>query len=615
MGKRIGYVFIAMLLSQILTVVQSQVVSTRFGNVRGSLNGSVYEFLGIPYARPPVDSLRWKPPRDPEAWSGLLDATAFAPVCPQKNFQQGSQDFTLEGDEDCLHLNIWTPQTGRGNLPVMVFIHGGGNQQGGASEIAGGTRLYSGKNLAGRGNVVVVTIQYRIGPLGFLVHPGLEAENARKKSGNYAVLDQILALRWIRNNIGEFGGDTTRVMIFGESAGGVNVGNLLVSPLAGGLFQRAGIQSASPVINDYLDSRNKGIDYVNTLTTGGTDLEKIATLRSLPADSLVKSLTSPLEGGKVQLKWQPVLDDYVFKQHPINAFQSGFFNKVPLLIGSNSEEMSLSAPTTVVPSMVTALINLYVPAALRQMATQLYPPGSNAAEARRSYVSILTDAQFTATVRRTAECVSLSQDQPVWRYFFTHRHTLPLLEPLGSYHGMELFYVFNNWENATAGTGYLFRPEDDSVQRLMLNYWVNFAATGNPNGSKVANWTQYQAASDCFEEINSIPDGSRCGLRTAESDLWDAAAGFLGCRASGTADRLPDPEVSPVYPNPTRGRIEFAGAAQAKGLTAHFFDIAGHKVLTVKDQNHADLTGLSPGIYLMKLVGTGLVGCYKIILQ
>jgi len=529
----------------------SQTVSTQFGEIQGSLNGNIYQFLGVPFAKPPVDTLRWKAPQNPDSWTGVLSTTSFAPVCPQKNFAQGDTTFTIEGNEDCLYLNIWSPQINSGSKVVMVFIHGGGNQQGGASEIAGGTQLYFGKNLSERGDVVVVTIQYRLGPLGFLVHPGLETENTNNVAGNYAVLDQILALQWIQNNIANFGGDPSKIMIFGESAGGVNVGNLLTTPLANGLFHRACIQSATPVINDYNDSKNKGISWVDSFTTTGTNVQKIAYMRSLDADSLLFFESSPLAGGVVQTNWKPVLDNVVFNDYPQQIFQSGNFNKVPLMIGSNSEEMSLSAPQTVLPFMVTALINSSVPPAYQAQALALYPPGSNPAQARASYIGILSDAQFTSTTRRTAQCVSLNQAEPVWRYFFTHKHTIPQLTVFGSYHGMELFYVFNNWENATLGSGVLFNPADDSVQNVMLDYWVNFANTGNPNGGELVNWNQYESSSDCYLEIKATPNGTQCGLRTAESNLWDNVAGFTGCSSTVDIGEEINIENLIIYPNPT----------------------------------------------------------------
>ncbi|MBL7915433.1 MAG: carboxylesterase family protein [Bacteroidia bacterium] len=577
----------------------AQVVNTQFGQVQGTLNGAVNQFLGIPFAKPPVDSLRWKAPLNPDPWTGILATNNFAPECPQKKFNQGSTADTIIGNEDCLYLNIWSPQLS-GNLPVMVFIHGGGNQQGSAGEVNGGTQMYFGKNMSERGNVIVVTIQYRLGPLGFLVHPGLEPENPNNVSGNYAVLDQLLALNWIQNNIAAFGGDPSRVMIFGESAGGLNVGNLLTSPLANGLFQRAAIQSAAPVISSYVDATNKGIAYVDTFSAPGTDVQKIAYMRTLPIDSLVKYETSPLSGGAVGMNWQAVIDNIVFDDFPKQKFESGNFNKVPLIIGSNSEEMSLSAPQNVLPFMVTALINQYVPAPYQSQAAALYPPGTTAAEARESYVGILTDAQFTATTRRVARCVSQNQIEPVFRYFFTHKHAFSPLTELGSYHGMELFYVFNTWEDATLGSGPLFSPQDDSVQTNMLQYWVNFAATGNPNGPGLPVWPDYDAGPDCFLEIKATPDGSACGLRTAESDFWDAASNYSGCTISALTEDLVSHENLVIVPNPSSGFIELQIPNPSTEFSLNIMDGTGRKILTEQNTISLNLAGFANGFYMVE---------------
>ncbi|MBL0339889.1 MAG: carboxylesterase family protein [Bacteroidetes bacterium] len=586
--------------------MNAQLVTTQFGQIQGSTNGNVLQFLGIPFAKPPVDTLRWKPPVNPDNWPGVLNTTSFAPVCPQKNFDQGGTNDTIIGNEDCLYLNIWTPQLNTGNLPVLVFIHGGGNQQGSASEENGGTQMFFGKNMADRGNAVVVTIQYRLGPLGFLAHPGLEPENANGISGNYAVMDQILALNWIQNNISAFGGDINKVMIFGESAGGVNVGNLLTSPLATGLFQRACIQSAVPVIDNYLNAKNKGISYVDSFTVTGTDVQKIAYMRSLPSDSLVQYETSPLVGGAVGMNWQAVVDNVIFTDYPFQKFQSGIFNKVPLIIGSNSEEMSLSAPQTVLPIMVTALINSYVPVALQPQANLLYPPGSTNAEARESYIGILTDAQFTSTTRRAAQCVSKNQTEPVYRYFFTYKHSIPVLTTLGSYHGMELFYVFNNWENATLGSGPLFSAQDDSVQNNMLQYWVTFANSGDPNGSGLTTWPQYQSNSDCYLEIKASPDGSQCGIRTAESDLWDAAINFIPCTGTVSLEGLV--QTTPtnfVYPNPTDGILHLNPPLSDTAIKIQLYDMTGRELIFVKNQTVLDISSFSSGIYMIKFEQLG----------
>ena len=589
-----------LILISLITSINAQIVETQFGNIRGSVNGNVYQFLGIPFAKPPVGSLRWKAPQNPEYWPEILETKEFAPVCPQKKYTQGDTTFTIEGNEDCLYLNIWTPDIGNFGFPVMVFIHGGGNQQGGASETSGGTPLYSGKNMAERGKVVVVTIQYRLGPLGFLVHPGLDAENANGKSGNYAVLDQILALKWIQNNIDLFGGDPNNVMIFGESAGGVNVGNLLTTPLAKGLFQRACIQSASPVLNFYNDSKIKGIAYVDSFITTGSDIEKIDYMRKLSADSLLHFAVSPLQGGVVQMNWQPVVDNVVFNNFPRQVIQSGNFNKVPLIIGSNADEMSLSAPKTVFPFMVTALIKSSVPQQYQTLANELYPAGTNSDEARKSYVGLLTDAQFTANARRTAQCVSVNQTEPVWRYFFTHRHTIPQLETLGSYHGMELFYVFNNWENTLLGSGFLFKPEDKAVQDAMLKYWVNFAATGNPNGEKLANWPQYRSSNDCFLEINSSPNGNQTGIRTNESDFWDKVTNFSACTGTVNSEYEKINDLLLVYPNPSTG-IFYLNLPEIPNFEVSVFNSIGEKMKVQVLSNRVDLSNQSNGVYFLEV--------------
>lgn len=581
----------------------AQVVQTQFGPIQGTQNGGVVQFLGVPFAKPPVGDLRWKAPENPEAWNTTLNTTAFAPACPQKLFQQGDTSSTLVGNEDCLYLNIWTPQTGAGNRAVMVFIHGGGNQQGSANEVNGGTQMYFGKNMAERGDVVVVTIQYRLGALGYMVHPGLEEENNNSLSGNYGSMDQILALKWIKNNIANFGGDTTRVMIFGESAGGVNVANLLTSPLAAGLFQRACIQSAAPAISTYANSVNKGTQFVNSYSLAtGTNAQKIAYMRSLPADSLTAKSTSPLQGGVVQSNWQPTIDGYVFPGAPITVFQSGTFNKVPLMIGSNSEEMSLSAPQVVTPAMVNLLVSTTIPAPFQAQVLALYPPGTTNAEAKQSYVGILSDMQFTVNARRTAECVSNNQAEPVWRYFFTQKHTLAQLAAFGSYHGMELFYVFNTWENATLGQGILFKPADDSTQNVMLSYWTNFAKTGNPNGNGLVAWPEFFTGADCYLEIKATPNGTQCGVRTAKSDLWDDVVGFPGCTASAIDEDAVGGFM--LYPNPASNQIAI-NIDTTEPFNLAVFDMSGRQVASLNNVSNGYVLNtavLADGLYLVQVV-------------
>lgn len=602
-------------ISSFVIVLKAQIVNTQSGQIQGQMNGTVYEFLGVPFAHPPVESLRWKAPVDPVKWDEVRMTIEYAPVCPQKRFEQGDTTAIMEGEEDCLYLNIWTPTLDGDELPVMVFIHGGGNQQGGASQKAGGAYLYEGKNLAERGDVVVVTIQYRLGPLGFLVHPGLEDENKNGVSGNYAILDQILALKWVRNNISAFGGNPENVTIFGESAGGLDIGDLLISPLAEGLFHRAIIQSAVPVVDDYSKAKNEGIDFVDKYVSSGTDKEKIAKMRTLPADSLINGLESPLQGGIVQSKWHPVLDNYVFQNMPINQVQSGSYNKVPVMIGSNADEMNLSVPQVVTPLMVNALVLLYIPAQSRSEVLRLYSPGTTNEQARKAYVGILSDLQFTSPVRRMASCLSRNQEEPVWNYYFTYKHVQPLISGLGSYHGMELPYVFNTWENSVLGGTLINTPQDDSLQNVFLSYWVNFARTGNPNGTDMEEWPRFYPTSQCYLEINTLPDGTQCGLKTDELDLWDEVVGFIGCSQSvGVSEFISDENSFSIFPNPTNDFV-FVNNKESENSEISIYNSTGQKLNHLVDTNWIDLSGQPSGLYFIQMKSEKGIVTKKILKQ
>lgn len=592
--------FLIPFLYPFMLISQNIQVSTTYGPVQGLAYTNGFQFLGIPFASPPNNELRWRPPQEPGSWTTPLPALDFKPACPQKLFVQGDTAYSLVGDEDCLYLNIWTPDTAQPDQAVMVFIHGGGNQQGSANTISMGTNMYDGKNLATRGNVVVVTLQYRLGVLGYMVHPGLEEENENNISGNYGVMDQLLALEWIKANISNFGGDTTRIMIFGESAGGVNVGNLMVCPQAEGLFHRACIQSAVPSLGVYEDAKEKGIDFVNDFIAQGSDSAKISFMRSVPADSITILNESPLSGGMVQMNWRPVMDSYLFPEFPEVAVQTGDFNNVPLMIGSNADEMSVSAPAVVYPFMVTALINSIFPPGLQQDALTMYPPGNTNEEARKSYVQLLTDSQFTATSRRTAQCVSLNQNEPVFRYFFTHKQAGPL-DIYGSYHGLELFYIFNNYENTNYAWGPWYTGADDSVQQMMLEYWTSFAKYGIPAAQNFAIWPAFLAEQDCYLEIKSSPDGSQCGLRTEKCDLWDAVINYQGCTSS-----IGMPETkhqSPlVYPNPAHSYINIPCDDPPASRTIVLYDSQGKRQLEIKRCGLQYIGHLPSGIYFIKII-------------
>lgn len=496
------------------------VVHTHLGAVRGHEDGGSWAFLGIPFAAPPVGALRWQTPRDPSCWNDLREAKDYPPACAQKTFEQGQADGVLKGQEDCLYLNVWTPKApASAPRPVLFFIHGGGNTQGASSNEASGAKLYDGALLAERGDAVVVTVQYRLGPLGFLALPELSAQAATQSSGNLGLLDQIHGLQWVQKNIAAFGGDAARVMIFGESAGAVNVCALYASPAAKGLFARALMQSGACVAQKLVDAEAAGIAFAKALGCDGTT-DRVACLAQLEAKTLVANLKSPLSGGVAGgAGFGPVIDGHVLPAAPLDLIKAGTHNKVPFIVGANANETAPTVPVgTVTPLAVTLALSKF-PEPYRSQLLAIYPPGASNAEARASWIRATTDSQFICQARAAARAAKAGQSEPVYRYFFSH--TLPgIAGLLGAFHGLELFYVFQTIERSDYATQ--ATADDTAVTAQLLGYWTRFAATGDPNGSGAVAWPTYDAASDPYLEL-AAPAKAGQGLRTTACDVWDAA--------------------------------------------------------------------------------------------
>jgi carboxylesterase type B len=328
--------------------------------------------------------------------------------------------------------------------------------------------------------------------------------------------------------------------------------------------------------------------------------------------------TQPLSNGIASSTWGPALDGVVFTDYPFNLFRTGNFNHVPLLIGSNADETNLTSPPTVTPAEVTQLLNQYFPSSDNAEILAMYPPGTNDSTARVAYVGITTDVQFTDITRRTAQCVSANETQAVWRYFFSYTYPAPQLNnpDLVSYHGMELFYVFNNWENIY-GNQILFKPQDDSLQQIMLDYWVNFARTGNPNGSQsiLVNWPQYNANTDCYVEINAEPNGTKCGLRTAQTNMWDSISHFTPCvdtsaAPSGIVETHSNTSVT-ISPNPTDDVLYFSGTKVTEVTVS---DMTGKIVTHQKlSEQKVDVSSFASGIYTIQLITAGGTAMHRFV--
>lgn len=474
---------------------------TQSGAVQGMATGNLYAFRGIPYAAPPVGNLRWKAPQPPASWNGVRDASTFGNVCPQIN------GAGYAGNEDCLVLNVFVSQTPPNQTqPVMVFFHGGGN--------VNGDTQYTPTNLdapplAGQG-VVVVTAEYRLGLLGFLAHPLLTTESGGA-SGHYGLMDMVAALTWVKQNIAAFGGDPTHVMLFGQSAGSVNVQTLLAAPAAQGLFSAAGMESGSiPSASWYwlppfATAEASGQQVASALGCGSA-ADVLGCLRALPANTLVNlpNYYSYLYGPGVGSTFLPL--------HPFtNLQQNG--PPVPLLIGSNGQEWSLfDDPNTNAQMDATAYAAAIhqrfdtFGAGVANQVLSLYPA---AAYSSPAYALIAVDSDFNMTceVRSGARAAATAANhKPVWRYFYTKTFENDPNEAVyGAFHTAELFFLFgtfNDGQQPGGGLVYNPSPADLKFSQSLMGYWTRFAATGNPNGTGATAWPIYDPTTDSMLQLD-----------------------------------------------------------------------------------------------------------------
>jgi len=437
----------------------------------------VRAFLGIPYAAPPVADKRWAPPEPAAAWNGVRDASRFGDRCiqtrpfPDMLFQSAAES------EDCLTLSVWTPAKAGERVPVMVWIHGGGFFSG-----AGDEQRHDGSALASKG-VVLVTINYRLGVLGFLAHPELTAESPRHASGNYGLMDQIAALRWVRDNIAAFGGDPDNVTIFGESAGSFAVSALMASPPAGGLFHRAIGQSGA-----FFGSAGLSVLPLAAAEARGTDLAaavgaaSLADLRAIPPAELIAAQ------GEALVRFAPIVDGVVLPEDPWDVFRQGRQHAVPLLAGWNSAEIKLP-PTTV--AAFEARLQATYPDDLA--AARAVYPARDDREARASAIALASD-NFTAySTWKWLELHTATGGVPVFRYLFDQPMPTeagpPADDDPGAAHAMDIEYVFETLDSRHLA----WRDEDRRVADLTATWWTNFAKRGDPNGAGLPQWPAWRA--------------------------------------------------------------------------------------------------------------------------
>lgn len=504
----------------------ADVVATERGPVHGQVTAGGRAFRGIPYVKPPVGALRWRPPEtDATCWTGVREATAFGAKCPQLEQAQGTPfdaGAPVEGDEDCLTLNVFTPATATpdAGLPVLFFIHGGGNTVGSASETpAPGVFLYDGTTLAQRGGVVVVTAQYRVGALGFLSMPLLDAESDAGVSGNYGLLDQQAALRWVQRNVSAFGGDPSRVLLFGESAGAVDTCMQLAMPGSAGLFHRAIVQSGSCTAASPVTARRTEAAKWLTGTGCETAADVTGCLRALSPEQLIRAFpVDVIVGGrKGEVSWGPTVDGVVLPARPLDAMLAGTHHYVPFIVGSNLDETNLSMPLITTEAEYRAAVAALVGPTLTDAVLLRYPVATYGTP-RRALVQVTTDAFFGCQARLSARAAANGQtDAPVYRYLFA-RAPVPIR---GAFHGVELPYVFQKARELTATPA----AEDLAVEATLLRLWTGFAASGNPDDGVTTPWPRYTAPEPFLRVDAAVTTGS--GWRTSECDFWDSIAGLV----------------------------------------------------------------------------------------
>jgi para-nitrobenzyl esterase len=463
------------------------VASTGIGQVEGLREDGLAVFRGIPFAAPPQGDNRWKPPQPAASWSGVRAAKTFAPACTQNSGAAAGGVPSAQSSEDCLYLNVWTPaKTSAEKLPVMVWIYGGGFSAGATS-----VPLYSGEKLAQRG-VVVVSVAYRIGPMGFLAHPALSRESKDGVSGNYGLLDQIAGLDWVKANIASFGGDPSKVTIFGESAGGISVSMLAASPLARGRFSGAISQSGgsfgathSPPLPgenvQRLDQAEKAGEAL-AAKLGGS----LASMRAAsPADVLTAA--RGVEG----VNW-PVMDGQVIPDDQNRLYEAKRFNDTPVLIGFNSDEGALFGGPVTKASHESGVRERYGKFADEILAT--FPAASDA-EATQASRDLATDVMFGWHTAVWARLQQRASGKPVYLYYFDQKPPYPaghrLASAKGAPHAAELPYVFEHLEQQTTMP---WRAEDRAISEAIAAYWTNFAKTGDPNGPGLPRWPTFSAA-------------------------------------------------------------------------------------------------------------------------
>ncbi len=496
-------------------------VKTESGLVSGVAADGVVSYKGIPYAARPVGDLRWRAPQPAPAWTGVRAAEAYGHDCMQEPFPSDAAPLGTPPAEDCLYLNVWAPEKPAApKLPVMVWIHGGGFVNGGASPA-----VYDGSHFARRG-VVFVSFNHRLGRFGFFAHPALTAENPQGPLGNYGYLDQIAALDWVRRNVAAFGGDPGNVTVFGESAGGGSVHTLMVSPLAKGLFQKAIVESGGGRAGGIMTPRTLkeaeavGVAFAKVAGVTGEDAAALAALRKLPAADLVRGLNLMTMGQQRDTYAGPMIDGKIVVEEPETAFRAGRQARVPYVVGANNREFGFMPLT---PQAVEGMLARF--GAAREQVVAAYDP-EKTGNMGEVGVGLMSDGAMVEPARLMARLASAA-GQPTYVYRFSYVASSIRKDTKGALHATEIPFVF---ETVRSKYGEATTPEDEAIAAAANAYWVAFARAGDTNGEGRPRWPAYSEKNDVILEFATTGPAAKPDPWKARLDLVEKAAAAPGTR-------------------------------------------------------------------------------------
>ena len=491
------------------TPAAAPTVTIDTGKLRGEAQGAVVSFKGIPFAQPPVGDLRWRPPQPVAKWQGVRDATSYGADCMQLPFPSDAAPLGMKPAEDCLYLNVWRPAHAPGRkLPVLVWIYGGGFVNGGSSPA-----VYDGSPFA-RDGVIFVSFNYRLGRFGFFAHPALSAEKPGGSLANYAIMDQIAALEWVRRNIVVFGGDPGNVTICGESAGGMSIHILMTSPAAAGLFQKAIVQSGGgrtsllrgrPLAGAANSAEAVGVAFAKQAGIEGTDAQALRNLRALPAQSVVNGLNLASMGAPAAATYVggPVLDGQIMVAEPARLYAEGKAARVPLMLGANSLDIGFMQGKTVDDLLAQFGANADKARAVYQV--------KSGDDVRKVAFRMGGDQMMGEPARYVARTLT-AHGQPVYEYRFSYVAESLRQQSPGAMHATDIPFAF---DTVAARYGKDLTAQDAAAAHSMHAYWVAFATTGKPEVTGQPAWPLYDAKGD------RIMDFTTAGP-VAGSDPWQA---------------------------------------------------------------------------------------------